>query len=256
MSTDNTADHATADDAGEGTTNYDLDFFWDPVCPFAWITSRWVNKVVEQRGMTVDWKFISLRIINKDVDYATHFPPEYESGHTAGLRMLRVAAAARRDHGRDVLGGLYTAFGTEVFDRDPEETSRESLGTVAHIATMLESVGLPADLAAHADDTAWDAEIEAETDLAFSRTGRDVGTPILTLRPPDGPSFFGPVISRVPTDEDALRLWDAVTTLASFPSFAEMKRSLRERPALRAFGVDPGEAGIEEDWRAGSRRWD
>ena len=77
-----------------------------------------------------------------------------------------------------------------------------------------------------------------------------------TLRPPDGPSFFGPVISRVPTDEDALRLWDAVTTLASFPSFAEMKRSLRERPALRAFGVEPGEAGIEEDWRAGSRRWD
>ena len=89
-----------------------------------------------------------------------------------------------------------------------------------------------------------------------SRTGRDVGTPILSLNPPDGPSFFGPVISRVPTDEDALRLWDAVVTMASFPGFAEMKRSLRERPQLRAFGAEPGEAAIVEDWKAGSRRWD
>lgn len=244
------ADHDTSSD------QYDLEFFWDPVCPFAWITSRWVEKVVAQTGMTVDWRFISLRIINKDVDYETHFPPEYEAGHTAGLRMLRVAAAARAQLGRGVLGPLYTAFGTEVFDREPGSVSRGELGTRPHIERLLEGIDLPTDLASAADDDIWDAELEAETELAFSRTGRDVGTPILTLRPPDGPSFFGPVISRVPTDEDAVRLWDAVVTLASFPSFAEMKRSLREAPALRAFGVEPGEAGIEEDWRAGSRRWD
>ncbi len=234
----------------------DLEFFWDPVCPFAWITSRWVTKVVEQRGMAVDWRFISLRIINKDVDYDTHFPPDYEAGHTAGLRMLRVAAAVRSDVGREAMAPLYTAFGTQVFDRDPGVVGRTDIGTVEFIADALQSASLDTSFAEAADNLSWDDEIEAETDLAFERTGRDVGTPILSLNPPDGPSFFGPVISRVPTDEDAVRLWDAVTTLASFPSFTEMKRSLRERPQLRAFGVEPGEQGIVEDWKSGSRRWD
>lgn len=238
-----------------GSDHYDLEFFWDPVCPFAWITSRWVNKVVQQRGLTVDWRFISLRIINKDVDYATHFPPEYEAGHTAGLRMLRTAAAVRAAVGRDVLGGLYTAMGSQVFDSYPTD-DRVSPGSREAIESALETAGLALSFAEAADDQSWDAELEAETDLAFSRTGRDVGTPILSLNPPDGPSFFGPVISRVPTDEDALRLWDAVVTMASFPGFAEMKRSLRERPQLRAFGAEPGEAAIIEDWKAGSRRWD
>lgn len=241
-------------DSAEPST-YDLEFFWDPVCPFAWITSRWVTKVVDQTSMTVDWRFISLRIINKDVDYSTQFPPEYEQGHTAGLRMLRTAAAVRSEKGRDAMAPLYSAMGAAVFDRDPE-SGRSDLGSTGFIEAALESAGFDAAFAQAADDTAWDSEIEAETDLAFSRTGRDVGTPILSLNPPDGPSFFGPVISRVPNDEDALRLWEATVTLASFPSFAEMKRSLRERPQLRAFGVEPGEEGIVEDWKAGSRRWD
>ena len=93
-----------------------------------------------------------------------------------------------------------------------------------------------------------------ETELALSRTGRDVGTPIITFRPPDGLSFFGPVISRIPSDEEAVRLWDAVIALAGFPGFAELKRSLRERPQLPAFGVEQGQVGTEEDWHAGSRR--
>ena len=83
--------------------------------------------------------------------------------------------------------------------------------------------------------------------------GRDVGTPIIHFRPPDGAAFFGPVISRLPGPEDAVRLWDHVTALAAFPGFAELKRSLRERPQLRSFGVDPG-TGNEEDWHAGSRK--
>ena len=72
--------------------HYDIEFFWDPVCPFAWITSRWITKVSAQTGYKVDWRLISLRLLNKDKDYATAFPPNYERGHTAGLRMLRVAA--------------------------------------------------------------------------------------------------------------------------------------------------------------------
>ena len=82
------------------TSGYDIEFFWDPVCPFAWITSRWVEDVAAQTGMSVDWRFISLRLLNKAKDYATEFPPEYEQGHTAGLRFLRVAAAIRADLGR------------------------------------------------------------------------------------------------------------------------------------------------------------
>jgi hypothetical protein len=85
-------------------------------------------------------------------------------------------------------------------------------------------------------------------------TGRDVGTPIIHFSPPAGAAFFGPVISRLPGPEDAVRLWDHVTALAGFPGFAELKRSLRERPQLRSFGVQPGTAGVEEDWRAGSRK--
>jgi hypothetical protein len=96
--------------------------------------------------------------------------------------------------------------------------------------------------------------IRAETDEALSLAGKDVGTPILHFRPPEGVAFFGPVISRLPDDAEAGELWDHVVALAGFPGFAELKRSLRERPQLPAFGVRPGEAGIQEDWHGGSRR--
>ena len=83
-------------------SDYDIHFYWDPVCPFAWLTSRWVEQVCAQKDYRVDWRFISLRIVNKNVDYDAQFPPEYEAGHTSGLRMLRVAARTRAEHGRDV----------------------------------------------------------------------------------------------------------------------------------------------------------
>ena len=235
----------------------DIHFHFDPVCPFAWITSRWVNKVVAQRDYTVEWRFISLRLLNSHIDYDAHFPPEYEQGHMAGLRMLRVAAAARDAHGPEVVGDLYTAMGGSVFDVDPpadEAAHRDAMGTAAAVVPLLESVGLPAELADALDDESWDAVIQAETDEALALTGKDVGTPIIAFRPPDGPAFFGPVISRVPSDEDALVLWDAILTLTSFPDFAELKRSLRHMPALRVLGVDPGAAPKVEDWHQGSRR--
>ena len=97
----------------------DLNFYFDPVCPFAWMTSKWVRQVQSQRNYTVDWRFISLRLINAEVDYDAHFPPEYEAGHTAGLRLLRVAARARVEHGREVMALLYAAFGAHIFDTAP-----------------------------------------------------------------------------------------------------------------------------------------
>ncbi|MGI9605082.1 MAG: hypothetical protein ACR2P0_02975 [Acidimicrobiales bacterium] len=230
----------------------DIEFFWDPVCPFAWITSRWIVKVQEQTDYDVDWRFISLRLLNKDKDYDTEFPPEYEHGHTAGLRMLRVAAAVRAELGRSPIGALYTAFGSSVFDRDPDPSYRITLGTIEVIGAALTEAGLSASYATAADDPSWDEIIDAETELGLGRTGRDVGTPIITFRPPDGLSFFGPVISRIPEDADAVPLWNAVTTLAAYPGFAEMKRSLRERPQLRVFG-EVTENPDFEDWRGGAR---
>ena len=231
---------------------YDIEFFWDPVCPFAWITSRWVEKVAAQRDYRVDWRFISLRLLNKHKDYATEFPPEYEAGHTAGLRMLRVAAAVRDELGRERLGALVTAFGESYWDQPKGSGIRARLSTTEHVADVLQIAGIAASYADALDDTSWDALLDDETQLALSRTGRDVGTPIITFQPPDGVSFFGPVISRVPADDMALPLWDAVITLAMFPGFAEMKRSLREVPQLTVLGAVEANPA-QEDWTGGHR---
>jgi 2-hydroxychromene-2-carboxylate isomerase len=219
------------------TTTYDLHFYFDPVCPFAWITSKWVRMVAAQRDYQVDWRFISLRILNAHIDYATHFPSYYEDGHTAGLKLLRVAAKVRADHGRDAVGPLYAAIGTRMFDtkRDQALQAAEQAARDLVEAALVDA-NLPGDLVAALDDASLDDEIRGETEEALALTGRDVGTPILHFRPPDGTAFFGPVISRLPSPDDAVELWDHVIALAEFGGFAEIKRSLRERPRLAAFG--------------------
>jgi 2-hydroxychromene-2-carboxylate isomerase len=219
------------------TSTYDLHFYFDPVCPFAWITSKWVRMVAAQRDYQVDWRFISLRILNAHIDYATHFPSYYEDGHTAGLKLLRVAAKVRADHGRDAVGPLYEAVGTRLFDtkRDQALQAAEQAARDLVEAALVDA-NLPGDLVAALDDASLDDEIRGETEEALALTGRDVGTPILHFRPPDGTAFFGPVISRLPSPDDAVELWDHVIALAEFGGFAEIKRSLRERPRLAAFG--------------------
>jgi 2-hydroxychromene-2-carboxylate isomerase len=238
------------------TTDYDLHFYFDPVCPFAWMTSKWVRIVAAQRNYTVDWRFISLRILNSHIDYAAHFPPNYEEGHTAGLRLLRVAARVRAQHGRDAVGPLYEAMGTRIFDtsREVDPLSASDQGSRRMLKPLLHQVGLATEFLDALDDTSLDDEIRAETEEALALTGRDVGTPILHFQPPDGTAFFGPVISRLPSADDAGQLWDHVIALANFPGFAEMKRSLRERPQLASFGVDTESVGKQEDWHGGSRR--
>jgi hypothetical protein len=245
-----------------GSPGYDLHFYFDPVCPFAWIASKWVRMVAGQRDYRVDWRFISLRIVNADVDYATHFPPYYEDGHTAGLKLLRVAARARVEHGRDAVGPFYAAIGAHLFDeKRTEPRSAADLGPRASrgaarqlVDAALRDADLSGDLADALDDASLDDEIRTETEEALALTGRDVGTPILHFEPPEGTAFFGPVISRLPSSDTAAALWDHVVALAAFPGFAELKRSLRERPQLASFGADPRSVGIEEDWHGGSRR--
>jgi 2-hydroxychromene-2-carboxylate isomerase len=237
----------------ETATSADVNFYFDPVCPFAWMTSKWLRMVTAQRNYTVDWKFISLRLINAEIDYNTHFPPGYEAGHTAGLRLLRVAARTRAERGADAVDRLYQAMGTRIFDTKSEGNTVDR-GSAGFVDPILAEVGLPADLADALDDSSLDTLLRAETDEALALTGKDVGTPIIHFQPPSGMAFFGPVISRLPNQDDAARLWDHVVGLASFDGFTELKRSLRERPQLASFGVDPDSVGVQEDWHGGSRR--
>ena len=209
----------------------DVEFFWDPVCPWAWLTSRWVAEVATIKHLTVDWRFICLRLLNSHKDYTKDFPDGYIAGHGTGQKLLRVAAAVRQAEGRERMGALYTQFGGDIHvrGRRPEMIQHYDEG----FPDYLRSVGLEERYVAAANDESWDVVLQEETDEALSRTGKDVGTPIVSFtRNGTTTSFFGPVISRVPRGEEALRLWDAVWEVATFPGFAELKRSTRERPQL------------------------
>jgi 2-hydroxychromene-2-carboxylate isomerase len=214
--------------------HYDIEFYWDPICPFAWITSRWISKVAAQRDFRVDWRFISLRFLNEHRDYATEFPVSYLSLHTKGQRMLRVAAAVRAAEGRPAMAALYTAYGESIWHRRRVAgvDSFDGIADAAHLRSSLQRAGVDASFAAAADQQSYDDELRDEVKTALSRTGPGVGTPVVVFQPPDGLAFFGPVISRIPDDADALRLWDAVLTLGAWPGFAEIKRTMREMPQL------------------------
>lgn len=213
----------------------DVELFFDPVCPFCWVTSKWLRQVQRLSDVTVEWRFISLAILNSRPGAYDDKPALYPTVHGLGRRLLRVAAAARDDHGSEVIGPLYRAMGEGLWERPASAVGEfeDVLAVQARgidVEAALAAAGLPAELAAAQDDPRWDAVLEQETKEALSRVGDDVGTPILSFSPPDGPAFFGPVISDIPSDEDALRYWEALTTLARMEGFAEVKRTLRTMP--------------------------
>ena len=209
----------------------DLEFFFDPVCPWAWITSRWVTEVQQLRDYEVTWRFVCLKMINehRTKDWYT---PEYRAGHMAGLYGLRVADQVRIEHGNEQVAAIYTALGEAIhLERRRPELIEDP---VAMMQGLLKSAGLPPGLADHALDESHDPYIQGETDLVFERAGKDVGIPIITFRPgrPDEASFFGPVISSIPRGEAALKLWDAIETVATTSCMAELKRSNRSKPVF------------------------
>jgi hypothetical protein len=209
----------------------DLEFFFDPVCPWAWITSRWVTEVKQLRTYEVDWRFVCLKMINehRTDDWYT---PQYRAGHMAGLYALRVADQVRLEHGNEQVEALYTALGQLIHSEGRRLEITDD--PVAVLQRVLKSVDLPPELADAALDESHDAYIRAETDLAFERTGKDVGTPIITFHPgqSDEASFFGPVISSIPRGEAALKLWDAIEIVATTSGIAELKRSNRSKPVF------------------------
>lgn len=207
-----------------------LDFYFDPICPWAWITSRWVVEVQQQRSYDVAWKFIALRFVNENKNYETDFPEGYTEIHGAGLNGIRVAAAARAAGGNDAVARVYTELGLSIHNRGEHDPMRAD--TKSHIRSLLQNAGLDPAWADAVDSTDYDDIIRAETTEALERTGKDVGTPIITFNPGtdrEG-SFFGPVISRIPRGEDATRLWDAIEVIATTSGMAELKRSIREHP--------------------------
>jgi 2-hydroxychromene-2-carboxylate isomerase len=207
---------------------YDVDFFFDPGCPFAWQTSVWIRRVAALRDIRIGWRFISLRFINEHAD----LPPAMVQAQERGLRYHRICAAARQRLGNEAVGELYRAWGERYWYTSFEGSMPERLARAAtqmDPAEIVRSLGLPADLLDAADDDSWDPLIRAESAEAFRRTGPDVGTPIITYDPPNGNSLFGPVISAVPDDETAVAFWDALRTFADFRGFSELKRTDRAR---------------------------
>ena len=207
----------------------DLHFHFDPICPWAYLTSRWVVEVQQQRGYDVSWKFISLFMINNDRGYSEG-NKQHQDGHMAGLQALRVASAARAAAGNEAVAAVYSAFGQAIHVAKRRPATAVEMKEFAR--TVLTEAGLNSQWADSATDELHDEVIRYETTRALELTGKDVGTPILVFHPdkPNQASFFGPVISAIPRGPEAIRLWDAIETLATTSGMAELKRSLRSAP--------------------------
>ena len=192
-----------------GNTPESVEFYFDPICPWCWMTSRWAAEVAEARGFEISWRPISLKIVNEGNDAGSH-----AELHAQGHRLGRVVEAARVAAGDAVVGPLYTEIGTRRHPGDRDDFD-------AIIAESLAALGLDAELAQAADVEASDAQLRANTVHALEIAGPDVGVPIISI---DGVAFFGPVVSPAPTGEQALRLWDGIAAAASVPGFYELKR--------------------------------
>ncbi|MEU1625077.1 DsbA family protein [Streptomyces sp. NPDC020096] len=207
---------------GEAVTTTDTekipaDFWFDPLCPWAWMTSRWMLEVEKVRPVSVRWHVMSLAVLNENKE---GLPDQYRELLATAWGPVRVCIAAEQKHGSEVLGPLYTALGTR-FHNQGLPRNRET------IVAALEEVGLPAELADAADSDAYDTELRASHQAGIGLVGEDVGTPVIAVPGADGDqvAFFGPVVTPAPKGEAAAKLWDGTLLVASTPGFYEIKRT-------------------------------
>ncbi|KAB2588788.1 MULTISPECIES: mycothiol-dependent nitroreductase Rv2466c family protein [Streptomyces] len=200
------------------------DFWFDPLCPWAWMTSRWILEVEKVRDIEVRWHVMSLAVLNEDK--LDELPEEYRDLlENKAWGPVRVVTAAQQLHGDEVVGPLYTALGTR-FHNNGEGPTREA------VVGALKDVGLPEDLAEYADKDTYDTELRASHNEGIDKVGQEVGTPVIAVPGADGEqvAFFGPVVTPAPKGEEAAKLWDGTLLVASIPGFYEIKRTRTQGP--------------------------
>jgi 2-hydroxychromene-2-carboxylate isomerase len=206
----------------ESQSQEDVQFWFDPLCPWAWITSRWMLEVEKVRPVRADWRIMSLAYLNLVQHEANGLTEEYLERMSRAWGPVRVCAAAAQDRGPGILGPLYTAIGTRLHVQGRREDPEV-------IPEALAETGLPASLASAAGSTEFDELVKSSHHEAFDDVGLDVGTPVVRIR---GKALFGPVITPAPRGEAAGRLWDGLVLVTEADGFFELKRSRDRKPSF------------------------